>query len=106
MHQSYLNHVKIHGVKNTTIDRINVEGHYNKENCKWVTFQEQSLNKRLSRKITAFGESKNISEWAKQFNCSRQALRYRIEIGMSPEKALSIPFKHSNKLCCTNIKPE
>lgn len=99
MYVSYIKHVKTHGVLNTTIDRLDVNGHYNKKNCIWVTQQQQSLNKRLSRKITAFGRTQNISIWAKEIGCSRQALRYRLNQGMIPELALKTPFKHSNKLC-------
>jgi len=29
-----------------TIDRINVDGNYSKENCRWVTMKEQNCNKR------------------------------------------------------------
>lgn len=50
MYPSYLQHVKAHGVKNTTIDRINNDGHYSKVNCKWATLLEQSRNRRPRRK--------------------------------------------------------
>ena len=51
MYQSYLDHVKLHWENNTTIDRINVELSYCKENCKWSTWDEQSMNKRTSKTI-------------------------------------------------------
>mgnify|MGYP001605568036 FL=1 len=50
MYESYLEHVKEFG-KNTSIDRIDVNGHYCKENCRWATAKEQSIN---VRRITTF----------------------------------------------------
>ena len=43
MHESYLEHVKKFG-KNTSIERIDVNGHYCKGNCRWATAKEQSEN--------------------------------------------------------------
>lgn len=50
MYQSYLKHIKEFG-SNTSIDRIDVNGNYCKENCRWATAKEQSLN---TRKNTTF----------------------------------------------------
>lgn len=46
MEKSYKYHLKKYGKKNTTIDRINNNGNYCKENCKWSTLKEQNSNKR------------------------------------------------------------
>lgn len=45
MYESYLCHVKEYWEKNTTIDRINNDLHYNKDNCRWATYYEQQHNK-------------------------------------------------------------
>ena len=44
MYLSYLNHVKIYGEKNTSIDRINPFGNYEPSNCRWATRSMQSKN--------------------------------------------------------------
>ena len=46
MYESYLEHCEKFWARQTTIDRINVDWDYCKENCKWSTYEEQNKNKR------------------------------------------------------------
>ena len=57
MHESYLKHVKEYGEKNTTIDRIDTNKGYYKENCRWATLQEQNDN-RSNTIYVYYGNSK------------------------------------------------
>lgn len=72
-----------------TIERIDNDDGYNKQNCRWATWQEQASNKRNSRHITVFGETKTMSEWARHLGVNLQTLSWRInEQGTDPAEAV------------------
>ena len=48
--ESYKNHVDEFGEKDTSLDRINPNGNYEKGNVRWATCKEQANNKRNSKK--------------------------------------------------------
>lgn len=72
-----------------SVDRIDVNGNYCPENCRWATTKEQSRNKRISKYLTAFGETKLMVEWAEELGIRYKTLYYRIQRGVPPEVALT-----------------
>ena len=92
MYESYKIHVKEFGEKNTTIERINNDGNYCRENCKWATVKEQNLNTSQNRRLILNGEEKTISEWSEALGISRMLICGRIDrLGWSIEKTLKTP---------------
>lgn len=95
MYEDYLIHKNNN--KTTSLERINNNGNYCKENCKWITMLEQAKNRRTSRYITYKGETMIVADWAKRLGVPRQSVRYRLEIGMSDDKIIETPFNYRNK---------
>ena len=89
MYESYLEHVEKYWEKETTIDRIDVNWNYCKENCKWSTNKEQSQNKTNSHKITYNWETRILSEWASIVWIKRECIKERLKRGWDVDKALS-----------------
>lgn len=97
MYESFLKHCEEHGRNNTTIERIDNNKGYSKENCRWATQQEQQKNKRSSRYITYKGETMIVADWARRLNISRQTLRYRLEKGWDIKSIIETPFNYANR---------
>lgn len=77
-----------------TLDRINVNGDYCKANCVWTSVKDQCNNKRNSFKITAFGKTQTLTQWANEFKIGWSTLRQRIKRnGWTPERALLTEIK-------------
>ena len=74
-----------------TIDRRDNDGSYSPSNCRWLDHEGQAQNKRTTRRISAFGATKTITEWASDSRCvvARHALMDRINKGWPIERALT-----------------
>ena len=64
-----------------SIDRINNEGDYCPENCRWVDSYTQANNKRNNHIYEYYGNKLTIAEWAKLLDLSYSAIKSRIKRG-------------------------
>lgn len=76
-----------------TIDRIDVDGNYTPKNCRWISNQKQQNNRRDNHYITYNGETHTITEWARIYKLSENALVHRVLRGWDIERAFNTPLK-------------
>lgn len=89
MYESYLQHVAVHKKKNTWIDRINNDGNYCKENCRWVTVKENCYNKSNTVTIEINGKKMFLPEISEKYGINISTLRTRFYRGWDSNKIIS-----------------
>lgn len=80
-----------------TLERIDNNGPYKKENCRWATRMEQTRNKRNNNVITVGEVSKIVADWADYLGIKRGTLYARLnQYGWDAHKALFTPVTRRN----------
>lgn len=82
-----------------SLDRINNDGDYTPENCRWATRAEQQRNKSSNRMLTFSGKTMTLTEWSGYTGIGISALNGRLnKLGWTTERALTEPV---HKRICT-----
>ena len=81
MWKSYKEHCKLCGEKQTTLDRINVNDHYYKDNCRWADYTLQRVNVRNKEEYCGYNlitnqfyNFNNCAEFCERFGFVREAV--------------------------------
>lgn len=80
-----------------TLDRIDNDGDYSPENCRWVDAKEQGNNRRDNHMITYNEETLTLTEWADRYGLKPVTLTKRLRDGWSVEKALTTPVDKTKR---------
>lgn len=81
-----------------SIDRIDCNGNYCPENCRWVDSIKQARNKTSNKIVEYNGETHCLYEWAELYNINYETLLTRIRRGFPFEEVLNHQkYKQYNK---------
>lgn len=95
MHKSYLNAIRKFGFnyKQICIDRINNNGNYSKENCRWTNQKKQQRNRRNNHLVIYKGEKLCIAECCEKYGVNPLLIYNRIYSGWPIEKAIETKIR-------------
>lgn len=82
---------------NLTIDRIDVNGNYSPENCRWVNMKAQQNNKRTNIYISFNGETLTKRQWEEKLGLEKGALSYRLKLNLPLDVVLTTKEDYGKK---------
>jgi len=88
-----------------SIDRIDVNAHYTKANCRWATREEQARNKRNIKPLTLNGITQTLTQWSIDSGTPLKRIWERLHNGWPAAAAVFQPKRTEHPTHCKNGHP-
>lgn len=86
--ETFYNDMNIGYSDSLSLDRINTNGDYSPQNCRWSTMKQQNNNRRNNRVVVCDGISKTLAQWAEVSGIKQNTISNRIKVGWDIKDAI------------------
>lgn len=84
--------------KTYTLERIDVNLGYSKDNCKWITRFDQGKNKRSNNLITYNNKTQSLRDWSRECFIPQETIKNRLNKGWNIDKIFTTPTQASIRM--------
>lgn len=94
---AFIKHIGRRPSNKHTLDRIDVNGHYEPGNVRWITRREQMQNTRVTIHLTIGGITKSVPDWAESAGIPARLLTERLRNNCPPQHLLLKSYAYPRK---------
>lgn len=81
---------------NLTLERIDINGDYTPDNCRWATWKEQANNRTTNTFLTHNGKTQTVQQWSEETGLTHSCIEQRIKAGWPTERILTEPTNQTH----------